>query len=167
MQAIAITGGVVGIVVFIICLVLMMLMLASRSRTNAFAVIQNEVKEPGFSMTRKEIVDYVQSLDPENISAKIPEGPQHLYSLKWKRATFAMLHGTDKGVLMVVLLDEKTQNELSKKHNVQKSKFPRGEHWFTIPIDTTFTDNEQVFKIIQTAIEFVKVKKAAKPASVA
>ena len=157
-KLIAIVGGSVGIIVFIVCMVLIVMMLATQGRANILAMLQSQVKEPAFSITRKEIVDYVQSKDPENISAKIPEGPQHLYSLKWKKATFAMLHGTDKGVLMIVLLNEQTQQELGKKHNVQRAKFPRGENWYTIPIDNTFTTKEQVFAIIQLAIDFVKLK---------
>lgn len=158
MELISIIVGSVGIIVFIVCMVLIMMMLSTRSRANMLAMLQNQVKEPGFLITRKEIIEYAQNKDPENISAKIPEGPQHLYSLKWKKSTFAMLHGTDKGVLMVLLLNEKSQLELAKKHNVQRSKFPRGEHWYTIPVDKTFTTKEQVFAIIQMAIDFVKAK---------
>ena len=77
-----------------------------------------------------------------------------------------MLYGTDKGVLMIVRIHEEDKLELAKTHNIQQAKFPRGKNWFSLMIDNTFTNRDQVYRIINMAIHFAQnpPKKApAKP----
>ena len=164
-EAIFITLGVVGFIIFIVCLMLAVLMIMSRNRISYCNHVQSQSTPPDpdkFTITRKQIIDFAQSQDPDHISARVPEGPQHLYTIRWKAATLAMLHGTDKGVLMIVRISDKDKEALAKVHNVQVAKFPRGENWFTVPIDCSFTSKEQVFAIVLKAIEFVKERTAKK-----
>ena len=165
-EAIFITLGIVGFIIFIVCLMLVFLMITSRNRSQYYCSVQSQATPPDpdkFTITRKEIIDFAQSQDPDYISARIPEGPQHLYTLRWKAATMAMLHGTDKGVLMIVRVSSKDQAELAKTHKIQPAKFPKGENWFTVPIDNTFESKEQVYAIILQALDFVKSRAKTRP----
>ena len=160
-EKIAIIGGGVGILIFVICAIAVMLIIARRGRRHNLDLMRNHrmsSKSPvKFSITRQEIIAYAISQDPEKITAKDTLDPQFPYSLKWKTKSIAMLYGTDKGVLMTTRIHEDAAKDLGKKHDVQVAKFPRGKNWYFIPIDDTFHNKEQVFEIVHMALGYAQI----------
>ena len=161
-ESLMILLGSIGFVVFGICTICILWILYVQSQRN-FVLAQNPVqlapvtrKPDEFSITRQDISAFAMNQDPEFITLKEKPDPQFPYSLKWKNKTFHMLYGTDKGVIMIARLREQDAKGLSKRHNIQPSKFPRGKNWFVIPIDNTFTNREQVTDITLMAIDYIQ-----------
>jgi len=122
-----------------------------------------EVSAPtGFTMTREEIVERTRALKNENLVAIEKDEPQFPYSLKWKTKTFALLYGTDKGVLMIIRIPEDYAAKLGKVHEVTPAKFPKGRFWQVIPLGKTFKDKTEVYDILDKAREFVSNPPRAK-----
>jgi predicted DNA-binding protein (MmcQ/YjbR family) len=115
----------------------------------------NHETSPRFS--RKRIIEEVLRIDNVNITIKIRnDQPELPASLNYMKRTFAMLHGTDHGVVMIVKISDHCAHELSKYHpHVRKSLFPRGANWYYIPIDDSFETEDEVFNILYKAMNFI------------
>ena len=137
---------VVCIVVIVIeaCVILLM---RARIRKQDAGHIE---KPKDHLITRQEIVAYARKLNSK-IVIKEAQEPQFPYSIRWKNKTVVMLYGTDKGVMMIVRLNEKDKEEISKIHELKQAKFPRGKYWSSVLIDNTFIVKEQVFRILHMA----------------
>jgi len=108
-------------------------------------------------VTRKEIAaDIIALGNPDLTVSERPQQPQLPMSLKYKGKTYAMLFGTDAGVLMIVRIDDVYADILSIKHpEICRSKFPKGRNWYFIPVDGAFKNKEEVYRVLEHAREFV------------
>jgi predicted DNA-binding protein (MmcQ/YjbR family) len=115
-------------------------------------------------VTRKEIAEATRAMDNPDI--KVVERlhqPQLPMSLRVKDKTYAMLHGTDGGVMMTVKISDEYANMLGAKyHGVSKASFPCGLNWYYIPVDNTFS-RDSVFEILYAAAEFTSQKREPAP----
>jgi len=111
-------------------------------------------------ITRREIVDEVKS--SENLDITVVERPflpQLPTSLRYKKKTFAMLYATDKGVLMIVKLDDNYAHELAYKYpGIRRAHFPQAPNWYHIPVEDAFTDKEEIYRILFEACSFIDDK---------
>jgi len=146
-----------------ITLLIILLTLWSRKKNNKTklpAVVSPKmpVLAATFSITRKEIADYILTLNNPDITiVERPRQPQLPMSLKYKGKTFAMLHGTDEGVLMIVRLSDDDAETLAPAHpEVCRASFPKGPNWYCVPVDGTFSDKESVCTVLANAYSFVK-----------
>jgi len=110
-----------------------------------------------FSITRREIADDTLKLNDPNITVKErPDEPQLPMSLNYKGFTYAMLHGTEAGVVMIVKIADAYAAQLALRHpEICRARFPRGPNWYYLPIDYTFRDKESVYEILGAARAFV------------
>jgi len=132
---------------------------AKHTGANAEAAISAEA--PVFTpltMTRREIADALRAKgDPDIKIVERPDQPQLPMSLKYKTKTFAMLHGTDSGVLMIVRIwDDYARQLLAVHPKLRRAHFPRGRNWYYVPIDGTFQNKEAVYRVLSNAETFVK-----------
>jgi len=113
-----------------------------------------------FLITRKEIAEDTKALNNVNITViERDKNPQMPMSLKYKDKTYAMLYGTDIGVIMIVRISEAYANVLSFKHpEICRAKFPKGANWYYIPVDGAFANKDAVYSVLYRAIEFVEEK---------
>jgi len=111
-----------------------------------------------FSITRKEIADDVREIENPDIAVvERLKQPQLPMSLKYKNKTYAMLYGTDEGVLMTVKISDDYAEELAETHSeICRACFPNGPNWYHIPIDGAFRDKESVYRVLTSARTFVK-----------
>ena len=147
---------------------------AAQDAENKYKEELNKYKEEhytSFTITRKEIAQ--EALNQENPNIQVIERPKspHLpMSLKYKDKTYAMLHGTDTGVIMIILLPNDYADKIAVRYpELCRAKFPKGNNWYYLPIDGAFKDKETVFNILSIAKEFVVsrlVNTAVKPKSV-
>jgi len=113
-----------------------------------------------FRITRKEIVVDTRALENSNITVKEREDePQMPVSLKYKGKTYAMLYGTDKGVMMVVKLSDTYVDKIATKHpEIRRAKFPIGTNWYYVPIDGAFESKEAVYTMLNMSYAYVLAK---------
>ena len=123
----------------------------------------------GFWITRKEIAEDVRNLKNKDITViEHLKNPQLPTSLKWKTKTFALLYVSDEGPLMIARISDELGKELAKTNpKVSRAVFPKGNNWYSIPVDQTFENKAAVYKVISQAQEFVTLKPTPKPKSVA
>lgn len=117
----------------------------------------------GFSITRKEIGEDMRALKIANLDVvERYKSPQLPASLKYNDETYAMLYASDDGVIMVTQLSDEYAEELGKRHpEIRHAKFPKGPHWYVVPIDGAFTDKESVYRVLEYARNFVEAKRLA------
>jgi len=115
-------------------------------------------------LTRRGIMEYTRSLNnPEITIVDRPMEPQLPVSLKYQGKTYAMLYGTENGVILTIKLDSSYVKELTEIHSgITKSKFPAGANWFSIPLGKTFTTTESIRSILDNAINFLEQYKIKK-----
>jgi len=120
------------------------------------------IEQSTTEITRQEIMDRARAMNDTNITVcEKQNDPRCPYTLKWQKKTFIMMYGTDKGVILIARISDEYASQLGNFHNVTRAKFPRGDNWYVIPVDSTFTTKESVYKIIDTACDFVKAKISA------
>jgi len=128
--------------------------------------------KPGYSanffVTRKEIAEDTRNIgDPDITVVERPKQPQLPASLKYRGKTYAMLHGTDDGLLMIVKIPDEYAELLGRTHpNICRANFPHGANWYYIPIDGAFWNKDSVYSVLTSARRFVAAKNgfaAAKP----
>ena len=115
-------------------------------------------------LTRRGIMEYTCGLNNADITVvDRPMEPQLPVSLKYQGKTYAMLYGTESGVVMIVKLAESYAEKLSEKHpNINKAKFPAGANWFSVPLGKSFTTQETIHSILNNSIKFLDQYKAKK-----
>ena len=125
-----------------------------------------EKSKAGFSITRREIADDARRIGDPGISViERPSQPQLPMSLKHRDKTYAMLHGTENGVMMIVRIADQYAGELAKIHpEICRARFPRGANWYCVPIGGVFKDKESVYQVLDAARGFVAQKSAARSA---
>jgi len=134
------------------------------------AVIEGEAAEAlgrvekKFLITRKEIADHIRSIENPDITVvERHEQPQLPMSLKFKGKTFAMLYGTDEGVLITARIPcEYTEKLVRTYPEICLARFPNGPNWYYIPVDSTFSDKESVYSVLTNALVFVETITAEK-----
>ena len=111
-----------------------------------------------FYITRQEIADDTKKMGITDITVvERPKQPQLPVSLKYKGKTYAMLYGTDKGVLMIARFDEEYAGELARIHpEICRAGFPRGANWYSLPVDGAFREKESVYRVLTAARFFVR-----------
>ena len=108
-----------------------------------------------FMLTRKEIAENAKETGGRAVTVVERADSQLPMSLKYGAKTFAMLYGTDAGIVMVVRIPAEYADEFVKEHPaIRPAKFPR--KWYQIPIDGTFKDKESVFRVLAYAANYVK-----------
>ncbi|MCL2371076.1 MAG: hypothetical protein FWC80_07620 [Firmicutes bacterium] len=112
-----------------------------------------------FAITRKEIIEDTRSLGNPDIGIFERAEPQMPASLKHKGKTYAILYGTDRGVMMVVKLSDAYADKLSVKHpQIRRAKFPAGANWYYVPVDGAFESKDAVYAVLNVSYGFVLVK---------
>jgi len=112
-----------------------------------------------FSITCKEIIADTLALSDKNITLLERAEPQMPVSLKYKNKTYAILYGTDRGVMMVVKLSDIFADRLAVRHpEIRRAKFPAGANWYYIPVDGAFDGKESVYKVLNASYGYVLVK---------
>jgi len=112
-----------------------------------------------FTITRKEIVDDTRAIGNPDIVILEKEQPQMPVSLKYKGKTYAILYGTDKGVMMVVKLTDSYADKLAAKHpQIRRAKFPAGANWYYVPVDGAFDSKDAVYSVLNVSYGFILVK---------
>jgi len=112
-----------------------------------------------FKITRKEIVEDTRAIDNPDIAILEHAEPQMPVSLKRKGKTYAILYGTDRGVMMVIKLMDSYADKLAAKHpQIRRAKFPAGANWYYVPVDGAFENKESVYTVLNAAYGFVLVK---------
>jgi len=113
-----------------------------------------------FMITRKEIVEDTKALGIASITVVERGKEPHLpVSLKFKDKTYAMLYGTDKGVMMIAKLSDAYADKLAVRHpRVCRVKFPAGPNWYYVPVDGAFDGKESVYAVLNAAYAFVLAK---------
>jgi len=108
-----------------------------------------------FMLTRKEIAQETQKRGGEAVTIVERADAQLPMSLKYGPKTFAMLYGTDAGIVMTARISDGYAAELFETHPaIRPAKFPR--RWYQIIIDGTFKDKESVFAVLTEAANYVK-----------
>ncbi|MCL2821574.1 MAG: bacteriohemerythrin [Firmicutes bacterium] len=121
-----------------------------------------------FKITRKEIaertMELVQTNGDTNINiAQRPKQLQLPMSLKYGKKTFALLYGTEEGVLMILNLDNDVAEHLAQTHpEICRASFPAGKNWYYLPVDGAFTCKEEVYRVLDSSMEFIKEKNSPK-----
>jgi len=118
-----------------------------------------------FIITRPEIVnDWLNSGDEELTILDRFKNPRQPSSFKVKDKTFAMIYGTDMGLLMITQIPVELAHELSRRHpEIARASFPVGKNWYQLPIDGAFPSKQAVYDVMVASREFVKNKKPGKP----
>jgi len=112
-----------------------------------------------FKITRKEIIEDTRSLGNPDITIFERGEPQMPASLKHKGKTYAILYGTDKGVMMVVKLSDEYADKMAVKHpQIRRTKFPAGANWYYVPVDGAFESKDEVYSVLNVSYGFVLVK---------
>ena len=112
-----------------------------------------------FKITRKEIIEDTKEIGNPDITIIERPAPQVPVSLKYKGKTYALLYGTDMGVIMVVKLYDEYADSLAVRHpQIRRGKFPAGANWYYVPVDGAFKDKKAVYDVLNTAYEFVLAK---------
>ena len=113
-----------------------------------------------FIITRREIAADIRAMDDPNITVvERYKQPQLPVSIKYKGKAFAMLHGTDMGIIMTVKLDSEYADNLTKKHpELVRARFPKGPSWYLLPIDGAFADKESVYRVLMAARAFTEAQ---------
>jgi len=112
-----------------------------------------------FRITRKEIVADTIALENPHITVLERVEPQMPVSLKYKGKSYAILYGTDKGVMMVVKLSDAFADKLAVKHpEIRRAKFPAGANWYYVPVDGAFESKEAVYTVLNASYGYVLVK---------
>jgi len=136
----------------------------SREYVREYATALNEQPAPKgitqFTVTRQNIVDWTRSMGDIDITVREKiDDPQMPHSLRWKNKTFALAYGTDAGVLLIARIPDDYVAVLSKSHRIDRSKFPKGPYWWTIPINQTWTSKEMVMELLKKSVRYVSEKK--------
>ncbi|MCL2629959.1 MAG: InlB B-repeat-containing protein [Firmicutes bacterium] len=120
-----------------------------------------------FILKRKDITAYMRGLgNPEISAVDRPKQPQLPASIKLNGKTFAMLYAIDDGVLMIVRLSPADAKALAENHpEICRASFPKGSHWYHLPIDGAFKSREAVYSVLDSAREFVNQKEQGKTAA--
>ena len=111
-----------------------------------------------FVITRREIAEDMQkSKDPDVTVVVRFEKPLLPVSIKLRGKTYAMLHGTDMGVFMLIRLEDSYAEKLSDTHpEISRSSFPKGPNWYYIPIDGAFKDKESLYRVLSASRAFTE-----------
>jgi len=127
----------------------------SGTRREPKVIYVPQPQKPSFS--RLEIINDVTKLPDENISVKVrKDAPQLPATLKYKNKGYAMLYAADEGMLVIAKLPKDFANTVAYSHPAtNRAVFPKGAHWFSVPIDSTFKDKAEIHEILNTAREFV------------
>ncbi|MCL2751345.1 MAG: MmcQ/YjbR family DNA-binding protein [Firmicutes bacterium] len=120
--------------------------------------VESEGITNGF-ITRQEIAEYTRALNIPDIT--VIERPHHPLSpttLKYKNKAYAMLYGTDKGVLMTVKITDGYADELMRRYpEVCRAGFPKTPNWYRIPVGYMFKSKDEVYRILFEARDFVGI----------
>jgi len=164
-----IMGSFIGIAVMT-CLLMLVILLALRRKkrpvtveSESPAVLPGSEKESvSFFITRREIAEDTRNLrNPDITVEERPDQPQLPTTLRYKGRTYAMLYGTDKGVLMTVRITDSCADKLSGKYpGIKPARFPKGPNWYRIPIEGAFSDKEEIYRILFEARVFLSLLKA-------
>jgi len=112
-----------------------------------------------FAITRREIIADTRAIGNEDIAVLERAEPQMPVSLKYKGKTYAILYGTDRGVMMVVKLSDGFADRLAVKHpEIRRAKFPAGANWYYVPVDGAFDGKEAVYTVLNASYGYVLVK---------
>jgi len=112
-----------------------------------------------FYITRREMVADTLALNNTDIKVLERVEPQMPVSLKYKDKTYAILYGTDRGVMMVVKLSDVFADKLAVKHpEIRRAKFPAGANWYYVPVDGAFDSKEAVYTVLNASYGYVLVK---------
>ncbi|MCL2370275.1 MAG: hypothetical protein FWC80_03505 [Firmicutes bacterium] len=113
-----------------------------------------------YTMTRREIVEDTKAIASKDITiVEKPLEPQMPVSLKHKTKTYAILYGTDKGVMMVAKLYDAYADRLAVRHpQIRRAKFPAGANWYYIPVDGAFDSKKSVYAVLNASYDFVLAK---------
>ena len=110
-------------------------------------------------ITRREIAEHIRKSNDTDVSvAERPSEPHLPMTLKLKGKTYAMLYGTEDGIVMVVKLPAVYASNLMSVHqSARRAIFPKGSGWYYVPVDKTFKDKEreQVYAILGASRYFV------------
>ena len=111
-------------------------------------------------ITRQEIVDEAYESGGAEISTVVhPEQLHQPVSLKWHNKTYAMLYGTDCGIVMIIKLSNDYAAHLKTVHPaICRAHFPTAENWYYVHVDKEFHSKECVYKVIHSARDFVASK---------
>jgi len=122
-------------------------------------VVTPAVSNNNFLITRRKIAEDFKNVgNPDIKILERPENPQLPMTLKYKGKTFALLHGTDSGVLMIARLAEDYATELIYKHPalaIRRATFPKGPNWYSVPVEGVFRDKDSVYDVLTNALAFV------------
>ena len=113
-----------------------------------------------FRITRKEIIEDTKAIGNASVTVVERGTEPHLpVSLKYKDKTYAMLYGTDAGVIMVAKLSDAYADKLAVRHpRVCRVKFPAGANWYYVPVDGAFDCKKSVYTVLNAAYAFVLAK---------
>lgn len=163
-----IMGLFIGILIITCLFILIILLAADKKEESApaeSAITEIPYERPvlegesiTFFITRHEITeDTRKSGDTDITVTERPYQPQLPASLKYKGKTYAMLYGTDKGVLMIVKIDDGYADELASKYpGVRRASFPNAPNWYYVPVEGgAFKTKEEVYGIIFEARKFL------------
>jgi len=162
-------GSYIGVLIITCLLLLMTVLSMSKSEKSAGAdsggqeaaeqliSLAAEGETVTFLITRQEIAeDARRSGDPDITVSEHPCQPQLPTTLKYRDRTYAMLYATDRGVLIIARLTDGYADELICKYpGVRRAAFPRGANWYCVPVESAFTDKEEVYRILFEARAFL------------
>jgi len=111
-------------------------------------------------ITRQEIVDEAYASGGAEISTVLhPEQLHQPVSLKWHGKTYAMLYGTDHGIILIIKLADDYAAHLKTVHpEICRAHFPTAANWYYIHVDKSFHSKDCIFKVIHNARDFVASK---------
>jgi len=135
-------------------------LIIEREVSETLGIVEKKPITPpaAWSITRKAIADHMRALENPDIQViERAAQPQLPTSLRYKEKTFAMLHGTDQGVLILAKIPSGYASELTCKHpGVDRARFPNGTDWYSIPVDSAFDTHESVYAVLEKAQEFAQ-----------
>lgn len=110
------------------------------------------------NLSKEDFIELVK--DSENFETEVKLGKRSNAptSLKIFGKAYALVYLVgQKGLRVILRLDEKDVNEIKEKHNsLTPSKFPFGFFWYQIYVDDTFTSKEELKDIFEKSRIFSK-----------
>ena len=110
-----------------------------------------------FEMSREKIMKHEKELKLAGVEVQ-ENSKWHLPAcLKIEDKTYAMVYEKDGEVSLTLRVSDEIGKEMAEtRPEVRRARFPKTRNWYIVPVDGTFTEDKELYDLIDTAREFVK-----------
>jgi predicted DNA-binding protein (MmcQ/YjbR family) len=119
----------------------------------------DETNPVRFKISRACIAEYAMCSDGLLAGSGVFARSRESLPISLKNAagrTYAMLFERNGETTMILRLSEDYENWLTEYHTqVRRARFPRVRNWYLVPIDGSFSDEQEIYRMLKHAMTYV------------